>query len=67
VKLDILRKSRKYVLLGVFVVAAMVTPSSDMVTQTALAIPLYILYEGSAFYCGLRRKKEVPTEPSRQS
>jgi Sec-independent protein secretion pathway component TatC len=38
------------------VVAAMVTPSSDMVTQTALAIPLYILYEGSIFYCGLKKR-----------
>jgi sec-independent protein translocase protein TatC len=67
VTLDMLRKYRKYVLLGVFVVAAMVTPSSDMVTQTALAIPLYILYEGGVFYCGLRRKKEASTEPSRQA
>lgn len=59
VTLEVLKKYRKYVLLGVFVVAAMVTPSSDMITQTALAIPLYILYEGSVFYCGLRRKKEA--------
>lgn len=56
VKLETLKKYRKYVLLGVFVVAAVVTPSADMITQTALAIPLYLLYEGSIFYCGLRRK-----------
>jgi len=59
VTLEVLKKYRKYVLLGVFVIAAMVTPSADMITQTALAIPLYILYEGSVFYCGLRRKKEA--------
>jgi sec-independent protein translocase protein TatC len=59
ITLEMLRKNRKYVLLGIFVVAAMVTPSADMITQTALAIPLYILYEGSVLYCGLRRKKEA--------
>ena len=63
ISLEALRKYRKYVLLGVFVVAAMVTPSSDMITQTALAVPLYILYEGSVLYCGLRRKKEALSEP----
>lgn len=63
VSLESLRMYRKYVLLGVFVVAAMVTPSADMITQTALAIPLYILYEGSVLYCGLRRKKEALPKP----
>lgn len=57
--LDALKKYRKYVLLGVFVVAAIVTPSADMITQTALAIPLYILYEGSVLYCGLRPRKSA--------
>jgi len=57
--LDALKKYRKYVLLGVFVVAAIVTPSADMITQTALAIPLYILYEGSVLYCSLRPRKSA--------
>lgn len=56
IELDSLKKHRKYVLLGVFIVAAAVTPSADMITQTALAIPLYILYEGSLFYCGIRKR-----------
>jgi sec-independent protein translocase protein TatC len=67
VTLEVLRKYRKYVLLGTFVVSAMVTPSSDMITMTALAIPLYILYEGSVFYCGLRRRKEISTGSSPES
>jgi sec-independent protein translocase protein TatC len=67
VTLEGLRKYRKYVFLGVFVVAAMVTPSADMVTQTALAIPLYILYEGSVLYCGLGHRKKAATEPSPQA
>lgn len=39
-----LRSSRKYVLLGVFVVAAVATPP-DVVSQITLAIPLYALFE----------------------
>jgi sec-independent protein translocase protein TatC len=61
VTLETLKKYRKYVLLGVFIVAAVVTPSTDMITQIALAIPLYVLYEGSIFYCGLKRRNKPST------
>ena len=44
VSLKALGKSRKYVLLAIVVVAAMVTPP-DVVSQIALAIPLYVLFE----------------------
>jgi sec-independent protein translocase protein TatC len=44
VSLAALRRSRKFVLLGVFVVAAMVTPP-DVVSQVTLAVPLYLLFE----------------------
>ena len=39
-----LRKSRKFVLLGIFIVAAMATPP-DVISQVTLGIPLYILFE----------------------
>lgn len=44
VSLQALRRSRKYVLLGVFVIAAMVTPP-DVVSQITLGIPMYMLFE----------------------
>jgi sec-independent protein translocase protein TatC len=44
VSLAALRRSRKFVLLGVFVAAAMVTPP-DVVSQVTLAVPLYLLFE----------------------
>ncbi len=44
VSIDALHRSRKYVLLGVFVVAAVATPP-DVISQITLAIPLYLLYE----------------------
>ena len=39
-----LSSKRKYVLLGVFVIAAILTPP-DVVSQVALGVPLYALYE----------------------
>ena len=39
-----LRKSRKFVLLGIFVAAAMATPP-DIISQITLGIPLYLLFE----------------------
>ena len=45
VSVENLRKWRKYVLLAVFIVAGVATPSADMISQIALAVPMYILYE----------------------
>jgi len=44
VSIQALRKSRKFVLLGIFVIAAMATPP-DVISQVTLAIPLYFLFE----------------------
>ncbi|HUV41669.1 MAG TPA: twin-arginine translocase subunit TatC [Sedimentisphaerales bacterium] len=44
VSLKAFARSRKYVLLGIVIVAAIVTPP-DVVSQIALAIPLYALFE----------------------
>jgi len=51
-------RSRKFVLLAVFIVAAMATPP-DVVSQITLAIPLYLLFELGILlsYLASRRKK----------
>ncbi len=46
VQADMLAKSRRYALVGIVVVSAMVTPP-DMISPFLLAIPIYLLYEGS--------------------
>ena len=43
-------RARKYVFLGAFVVGAMATPP-DVISQIALAVPLYLLYEGGLLVC----------------
>jgi sec-independent protein translocase protein TatC len=45
VSLDTLRNSRGYVLIGIFVIAAFLTPP-DAVSQSIMAVPMYLLYEG---------------------
>jgi sec-independent protein translocase protein TatC len=40
-----LKKNRGYVLIGIFILAAILTPP-DAISQCSLAIPMYLLYEG---------------------
>ncbi len=48
--LQTLRNARKYVLLGVFIIAMIATPP-DVISQVTLAIPLYGLYELGMLLC----------------
>jgi sec-independent protein translocase protein TatC len=60
----LLSKNRKYAILIIFVVAAVLTPSPDALSQILMAIPLMFLYEVSIFVAKFAaRKKEVP-EPN---
>ncbi len=58
VSLNTLTRSRKYVLLAVFVIAAMVTPP-DVISQITLGVPLYLLFELGILlsYIASRREK----------
>jgi sec-independent protein translocase protein TatC len=43
--LSLITQSRRYVILAVVVIAAVLTPGSDIISLAALAIPLYLLFE----------------------
>ena len=45
VNVETLGKNRGYVIIGIFVVAAFLTPP-DAISQTIMAVPMYLLYEG---------------------
>lgn len=49
VNVDSLRKNRGYVVLGIFVIAAFLTPP-DAISQTLMAVPMYLLYEIGIFF-----------------
>ena len=54
-------KNFKYAVLGVFVIAAIITPTPDMVTQSIIAIPMLALYGLSiliALIFGRKKEKE---------
>jgi sec-independent protein translocase protein TatC len=59
VSVEALCKSRKYVVLGVVIVAAAATPGSDLVSLFALSIPMYLLFELGILlsYFANRRKR----------
>jgi sec-independent protein translocase protein TatC len=63
VKLEKLRQNRGYVLLGIFIFAAMLTPP-DAVSQSILAVPMYLLYEGGLLMARvLQRMKSKEIQP----
>lgn len=45
-----LRSSRRYVILGVAIFAAAVTPGGDIVSPTVLAVTMYVLFEATVFF-----------------
>lgn len=42
---DFLRKYRRHAIIVIFIIAAIVTPTPDPITQTIFAAPLYLLFE----------------------
>jgi len=60
VKTEALRKARAYVFLGSFVIGMFLTPP-DAISQTLLAVPIYLLYEAGLVMCrvmGVERSDE---------
>lgn len=55
-----LNRNRKYAILISFVIAAVVTPTPDVVNQLMMAIPLVVLYEISIVAVRLFGRKVLP-------
>jgi sec-independent protein translocase protein TatC len=58
VNIKTLKKNRGFVLLGIFIFAAFVTPP-DAVSQSAMAVPMYLLYEIGIIMAGLLLKDKI--------
>jgi sec-independent protein translocase protein TatC len=61
-----LTQIRGYVLIAVFVIAAILTPP-DAISQTVMAVPMYMLYEGGILFARLMsraraKREEAPGE-----
>ena len=56
VKIDTLRKARSYVIVGAFVLGAIVTPP-DIISQFMLAIPVWLLFETGLLVSSILQNK----------
>lgn len=63
---DQLRKARRYAIVGVFVLAAVLTPP-DVISQLALAIPTLLLYEISVYLVRIVEKRREAEEKAREA
>ena len=61
VNAEMLRTGRRYAILGVFIVAAIVTPP-DPISQLSLAIPIILLYEVSIWCVRLMERRRRTAE-----
>ncbi|MDR2216502.1 MAG: twin-arginine translocase subunit TatC [Nevskiaceae bacterium] len=57
VHIDTLKKSRGYVIIGIFVVAAVLTPP-DPLSQIMMAIPMWLLYEAGLLMARMMGRKQ---------
>jgi len=62
-----LMKSQRYVILGSFIIAAILTPTPDPFNQTIMAGPIIVLYEFSillVWSINIKRRKPVKQQPN---
>ncbi|BBI64050.1 hypothetical protein HSBAA_53560 [Vreelandella sulfidaeris] len=60
-----LSKKRPYILLGCFVIGMLLTPP-DVISQSLLAIPMYLLYEVGLLFGRLVRKRKEEKEAAEE-
>lgn len=65
VRVETMAKNRGYVVLGIFVVAAFLTPP-DAVSQSFMAVPMYLLYEIGIVLSRLLLKEKLARERSEE-
>jgi sec-independent protein translocase protein TatC len=63
VPLEKLTRIRGYVLIAVFIIAAILTPP-DAISQTVMAVPMYLLYEGGILFARLVIRSRTKQEQS---
>lgn len=60
-----LAAGRRYALLGIVVLSAVLTPGGDVVSQVLMALPTYLLYEGSIWIARVVAPKRARQESLR--
>lgn len=60
VSAEALSEYRRFVIVGIVTVSAIVTPSPDPISQLTLAIPVYLMYEASIVIIKFIKKRQAP-------
>ncbi|WP_020210061.1 twin-arginine translocase subunit TatC [Gilvimarinus chinensis] len=63
---DGLAKKRPYIIVGCFIIGMLLTPP-DVVSQTLLALPMWLLFEAGVFFGRLLYRKHGTTETNHES
>jgi sec-independent protein translocase protein TatC len=66
VRVETMTKNRGYVILGIFILAAFLTPP-DAVSQSFMAIPMYLLYEGGIIMSRILLKKRAEQDKDKDA
>ena len=56
---DTLKKYRRHAIVGIAIVAAVITPTGDAVTLTLVTLPIYLLYEISIHIVSRTTKRQA--------
>ena len=62
VRIEKLTQSRGYVIIGIFVVSAVITPTTDAISQLAMAGPMWLLFEGGVIVARLMTRNRPKPE-----
>ncbi|OJW12631.1 twin-arginine translocase subunit TatC [Mucilaginibacter sp. 44-25] len=57
-----MRSGRRYAIVIILIVAAVITPTPDMLTMTVVSIPLFVLYEVGIVVAGVVEKRKKARE-----
>ena len=60
---ETLKKYRRHAIVGIAIVAAVITPTGDAVTLTLVTLPIYLLYEASILIVKRVQASEQPPDP----
>jgi sec-independent protein translocase protein TatC len=66
VRIETLTANRGYVILGIFIIAAFLTPP-DAVSQSFMAVPMYLLYELGIVFARMVQKSRRSESPAAES
>ena len=58
VNVDTLKSGRRYAIVGIVVLVAILTPSGDPITLMILSVPMYIFYEGAVLWGIIQRRRK---------